>query len=94
MAGVDPVTGRGVEAAVLGEVVDPVTGKGVGAAVPGEVVDPDPVTGKGVGVAVPGEVVDPDPILSTCVFLGKTRVPSHCESTLDNSDWLKYDPVK
>ena len=96
MAGVDLETGRGVEAAVLGEVVDtdPVTGNGVGAAVPGEVVDPDPVTGDGVGAAVPGEVVDPDPILSTCVFLGKTRVPSHCESTLDNSDWLKYDPVK
>ena len=94
MAGVDPETGKGVEAAVPGEVVDPVTGKGVEAAVPGEVVDP--VTGKGVEAADPGEVVDldPDAILSTCLFLGKTRVPSNCESTLDNSDWLKYEPVK
>ena len=98
VAGVDLETGRGVEAAVLGEVVDtdPVTGNGVGAAVPGEVVDPDPVTGDGVGAAVPREVVGPDPdaLLSTCFFLGNTKVPSNCERTLDNSDWLKYEPVK
>ena len=79
VAGVDLETGRGVEAAVLGEVVDT-----------------DPVTGDGVGAAVPREVVGPDPdaLLSTCFFLGKTKVPSNCERTLDNSDWLKYEPVK
>ena len=57
---------------------------------------PGPDAGDGVGAAVPREVVGPDPdaLLSTCFFLGKTKVPSNCERTLDNSDWLKYEPVK
>jgi len=67
-------------------------GPDAGDGVPREVVSPGPDAGDGV----PREVVSPDPdaLLSTCFFLGNTKVPSNCERTLDNSDWLKYEPVK
>ena len=67
-----------------------------GAAVSREVVSPGPGAGDGVGVTVSRKVVSPDPdaLLSTCFFLGNTKVPSNCERTLDNLDWLKYEPVK
>ena len=94
-----------VGAAVPREVVGP--GPDAGDGVPREVVSPGPDAGDGVprevvspgpdaGDGVPREVVSPDPdaLLSTCFFLGNTKVPSNCERTLDNSDWLKYEPVK
>jgi len=66
----------------------------VGAAVSRKVESPGPGAGDVAGVTVSRKVESPGALLSTCFFLGNTKVPSNCERALDNLDWSKYEPVK
>ena len=66
----------------------------VGAAVSRKVESPGPGAGDVAGVTVSRKVESPGALLSTCFFLGNTKVPSNCERALDNLDWSKYEPVR
>ena len=88
--------GEGVT--VSRKVESPGAGAGdvAGVTVSRKVESPGAGAGDVAGVTVPRRVVSPSPgaLLSTCFFLGNTKVPSNCKRALDNLDWSKYEPEK
>ena len=87
-----------VGAAVSRKVESPGPGAGdvAGVTVSRKVESPGAGAGDVAGVTVSRKVESPGAgaLLSTCFFLGNTKVPSNCERALDNLDWSKYEPVK